>query len=142
MRIFLAIMMCLFIPLAIHADDPTHRLSPKLQRALEVDSVVSDLQGIVVLCANACEPKSSSSSKMPTREKGSGMASGKRQHKPMTITKATSAARHSTAKAAINNVRALSCTGASACVDLIARKKMCKARTVKCTSAGCSCKKK
>lgn len=132
MRILIAILMCSVFAISVHGDDPDQKLSPKLQRALEVKSVADHLQGIVVLCANACEPKSSSS----------GMTSGKRQHKPLKVTKPTSRMKHDTAKSIINNMRALTCVGARACVDLIARKKMCKAKTVKCTSAGCKCTKR
>ena len=131
-------------------DPPSMQLSTELQDALEVDSVADHLQGIVVLCANACEPKSSSK---PTsvrkqmqdlkatsspREKGSGMATGKRQHKPMNVTK-PSQAKHDTGMAIIRKIGAMSCSGAAKCVDMIARKNKCKAGTVKCTSTGCSC---
>lgn len=149
--------------IAQQVDPAPAVLSPELQRALEVDSVAEDLQKIVVLCANACEPKQTQGSKVrkpmqdiknipATRERGSGMASGKRQHKPVTVTKpldksspllagsATTTTGHDTGMAIIRKIGArMVCTGAAACVDMIARNNSCKTGTVKCTGASCRC---
>ncbi len=92
----------------------TDRLSSKLQDALEADSVVDDLQGIVVLCANACEPKSAANtedgpvwSSRLYRCSGAGCA----------------------------------CRGANACVRMIADDGICQAGTVRCNDSECRCRR-
>lgn len=112
-------------------DPPSMQLSAGIQRALEVDSVVDELAGIVVLCANACEPKSSSSVRRPMQElKGASNQN------------ARPTPRHDTGMAIIRKIGALSCQGAASCVDMIARKGMCKVGTVKCNAGGCRCEGK
>jgi hypothetical protein len=86
--------------------------------------------------------KRDSASGMPTgrRDAASGMATGKRDaatYEQSTTTKA----HHDTATATIQNIRALRCIGAENCVNMIARNNSCKAATVTCSTAGCSCEK-
>ncbi|MCC3862571.1 hypothetical protein [Pseudemcibacter aquimaris] len=144
-------------PPSLELDTGPAVMSPKLQRALESYSSGDELQGIVVLCANACEPKQAQGTRVrkpmqdlkntaaaSTREKGSGMATGKRQHRPVTVTKpldkASPAMAHDTGMAIIRKIGArMACTGASACVDMIARNNSCKVGTIKCTDGSCRC---
>ena len=91
----------------------TDRLSSKLQTALEADSVVDDLQGIVVLCANACEPKSGANG-----EDGPVWSSR--------LYRCSGAG--------------CECRGANACVRMIADDGMCQAGTVRCNDSECRCR--
>ncbi len=129
------------------ADTTIDRLIPELQRALEADSVADDLQGIVVLCANACELKAAESK--PTRvRKPMQDVKNVRAQTPRANARArerassNSAVNRDTAMASIQNIRALTCDSPLSCVDLISRNDRCKAGTVQCGSSGCSCEAK
>ncbi len=95
---------------------PGQQLSSSLQEALE-GSVVDDLQGIVVLCANACEPKSSSGSSAPVGSKVKDVV-----RDPFSCVDGK-----------------CSCIGARNCVQMVSKDKQCRKKTVECTGAGCTC---
>lgn len=91
----------------------TDRLSSKLQTALEADSAVDDLRGIVVLCANACEPKSAGGDDGPVWSSRLYRCSGV----------------------------GCECRGANACVRMIAADGICQAATVRCNDNECRCRR-
>lgn len=95
-------------------------LSADLQEELE--STIPELQGIVVLCANACEPPEEPQS---SQSSDSG-----------TLTlKAVNAAY------SCKDGKCM-CVGARICVEMVAKDQQCRKRTVKCTGAGCTCNDK
>lgn len=92
----------------------TDRLSGKLRTALEADGAVDDLRGIVVLCANACEPKSAA-------DGDDGPVWSSRLYRC--------------------SGAGCECRGANACVRMIAADGMCQAATVRCNDSECRCRR-
>ncbi len=92
-------------------------LSAALQEELE--STIPELQGIVVLCANACEPPEEPQS---SQSSDSGT---------LTLKAVTAAYSCKDGKCM--------CVGARNCVQMVAKQEQCRKRTVKCTGAGCTC---
>lgn len=95
-------------------------LSAALQKELE--STIPELQGIVVLCANACEPPEEPQS---SQSSDSGTLNLK-------AVKAAYSCKDGKCM----------CVGARNCVEMVAKEKQCHKRTVKCTGAGCTCNDK
>ncbi len=99
---------------------PGQELSAALQEELE--STIPELQGIVVLCANACEPPEEPQS---SQSSDSGT---------LTLKAVTAAYSCKDGKCM--------CVGARNCVQMVAKQEQCRKRTVQCTGAGCTCNDK
>ncbi len=100
----------------IPAEQSSQEISAALQQALEGYGG-GDLQGIVVLCASACQPpgQGDNSNPMSTWVKtGSYSCEGGN----------------------------CSCQGAVNCVQMIGRNQQCLRSSTVCTEAGCTCKQK
>lgn len=98
----------------IPAEQPSQEISADLQAALE-NYGGGDFQGIVVLCASACQPpgEGNSSNPMSTWVKtGNYSCEGGN----------------------------CSCQGAVNCVQMIGRNQQCLRSSTVCTEAGCTCK--
>lgn len=102
------------LEMIIPGQEPSQDISAGLQRALE-NYGGGDLQGIVVLCASACQPpgEGSSSNPMSTWVKSGTYSCGG---------------------------GSCSCEGAVNCVQMIGRNQQCLRSSTVCTEAGCTCK--
>ena len=96
-------------------------LSAALQEELE--STIPELAGIVVLCANACEPP---------EEPQSSQSSSSRTPSANFVKSRTRTTYSCKGGKCV-------CVGARNCVQMVAKQEQCRKRTVKCTGAGCTC---